>query len=331
MAPKMPNVKKNIVLSWVLISAMVVAPQSVMAEIHIQCAKTRNRIPAHDYHKDDATLSVTVTSSLTTDVTVETMLPAHIAATIPAGTPGLTQSETDRLQDIVRLRTLIQSLANQPERVSERLEAERILAEYQLRKPEPVLGFCTAPGMGPKLMASGRHDVVPPVPNPRKSDARTRLIDCRIAAAEHGTNAANTYCQTGSVPTEFIPARVKSRTFRIGTAIRLPNGVIFDDAVLTVYETGVASVNGLLLHDGGPNQALLGSEVTVRVRALGDSRRVEVARADGPLFWEVSKKLRISRGKTERLMLTSEPSEEIRLHFSEIHRMEVNLESPVSR
>lgn len=302
-----------------------------MAEIHIQCAKTRNRLPAHDYHKDDATLSVTVTSSLTTDVTVETVLPLSVAATISTGTPGLTPSETGRLQDIVRLRTLIRGLANQPNRVNEQLEAERILAEYQLRKPEPNLGILTAPGIGPKLMASGRHDVVPPVANPRKSDARTRLIDCRIAAAELGTTATSPYCRTASAPTEFVRVQVKSRTFRIGTAIRLPNGVIFDEAVLTVYETGVASVNGLFLHDGGPNQALLGSEVTVRIRALGDSQRVEVAPADGPLFWEVSKKLRIARGKTERLMLTSEPSDEIRQHFSEIQRLEINLESPVSR
>lgn len=309
------------------------ACSAVFAEVHFQCARTRTKLPARDYHKDDLVLSVTVVSPLTTAVTVDTILPIEVAATIPPlpqNQPVRSPSEAERLNDIIRLRRLISQLEVDPARASEQLVAERLLAGY-LQRPEIPMGVRTAPGTGPKLVTSSQLETTSLRPSSRNRDARNHAIDCRLKAAEPVQILPVHVYRPAPVTTEFVRTSVSSKTFRIGTAVRLANGVIFDQPVLTVYETGVASVNGLVLHDGGPNQALLGSQVTIRVRALGDSGGRELAPAYGPLFWETSKTLRIARGKSERLKLTSEPSEEIRLHFSEIQRMEVNLESPLSR
>jgi hypothetical protein len=332
----MSNLSKVRFLLICIAGPLLVLPQA-WAEIHIQCARTRCKLPLRDYHKDDTILSATVVSPLTAEITVDAVLPIEVAATIPPenslNSPIESQAETDRQNDIIRLRRIIRDLGDDPKQAPARLDAELLLARYLSQKPAPNLGVRIAPGTGPKLVTSDRLDVIPTATATRSCDARARAIDCRIAASERNLPVATEVYRTAPAPaaTEFVRRGVKSKTFRIGIAVRLANGVIFDQAVLTIYETGLASVNGLVLHDGGPNQALLGSEVTIRIRALGDSKRAELAPADGPVFWETSKTLRIARGKTERLKLTSALSEDIRLHFSEIERMEVNLESPFSR
>ncbi len=116
---------------------------------------------------------------------------------------------------------------------------------------------------------------------------------------------------------------------------------------LALYDDGQLDCTGGLSHDGGPNGALLGNRVTIRVRAYaGVPQHPNVDNA-APLMWETTRELWSSRRRPVAISLVpgiasarlphgeqiefftrgnSSLADAVRRHFDEITHLEVELE-----
>lgn len=95
---------------------------------------------------------------------------------------------------------------------------------------------------------------------------------------------------------------------------------------ISLYETGRFVLSGRLNHDGGPNGALWGNRVTVRVRALAGPEGENVPADKAPAVWETSRSLWLSRGVPEPFSLRIRGTAALARHFDEITHIEIYLQ-----
>ncbi|MFN7767612.1 MAG: hypothetical protein ACK5WR_07310 [Planctomycetaceae bacterium] len=301
---------------------------ALSAEMHIQCKKSRCALPARNYTTREPVMGATVTSPLTATISVDQVLPASKSALVP-----LDELDAQQLADQLRQTPTVvsgnvpvaplqdlQGLFSRGGRIPASVSggpqivpsAELLGTEAELRE-----ALRRAEQQNAKLRAA--------IETARSQVAAPAVVPAVPAAAIVSGNPAVISAEAG------IRRSIRSKTFRGGPDVRLPNGIRLEQHLLTIYETGEAAFNGVLWHDGGPYASRQGSKVTITIRAMGATEAYEVGPADGPLFWETRDVRWVPRGKPERIKLTTARSEEIRAHFEEINRLEVNLESPTIR
>ena len=293
-------------LTPVLLFAVAVP---VSAEIHWQCTRSRCALPPRNYTTREPVQGASVTSPLTASVSVEQVLSPARSALVP-------MDELDALQAEI-------SRGVGPGLVPQQNPAARFRDPLRTL-PAPVPG-----GVDPR-----RSSPTLPLPGDTLSRAEAQFVDRvdpRFLPLPANSPAGTVLRGADPSTTAGVRRSIRSKTFRGGPDVRLPNGVRLEGHLLTIYETGEAAFNGVLWHDGGPYASRQGSRVKITIRALGSSEAYEVGRADGPLYWETTDERWVPKGQPQRLRLTMEPSPEIRAHFNEINRLEVNLESPTIR
>ena len=129
----------------------------------------------------------------------------------------------------------------------------------------------------------------------------------------------------------------------------LANDVTLNRIALVIYSSGKAACTGKLTFDGGPQGALLGANIIVRVRAYSSTPQNPSGLENARLLWETATPLWISRNqskatsllptccklsKNRPVSITSAISgssrrdmeSRIRLHFEETTHLEIVLE-----
>lgn len=108
-----------------------------------------------------------------------------------------------------------------------------------------------------------------------------------------------------------------------------------EQLALSITDTGHVDSSGRLTHDGGPDGSLLGSKVTIRLRAFAavapDAERLP---PDAPLVWQSQQTLWVARNQPATISLAPTlhaHAPELRRHFNEITHFEVELAAQQDR
>jgi hypothetical protein len=312
--------KTPVGLAWVVCLGW---PLAAGAELHVQCKKSRCALPARNYTTREPVIGATVTSPLTATISVDQVLPASKSALVP-----LDELDAQQLADqLGKLPTIVSGKAP----VASVPNPQSLFPRGVPNPASVVQGTEFAPSTEALLREAQRIEAI------RQAERQIDVL--RGLGGKAGSPFAATVPPAPAISgaPAVIPAEtgirrsIRSKTFRGGPDVRLPNGIRLEQHLLTIYETGEAAFNGVLWHDGGPYASRQGSLVKITIRAMGATEAYEVGPADGPLFWESTSERWVPRGKPERLRLPNLESAAIRAHFDEINRLEVNLESPTIR
>jgi hypothetical protein len=333
-----PRQKMRVVAGWA--SVLILAGAGgASGEIHVQCSRSRCALPVRKYTTREPVMGATVTSPLTATVSVDQILPASKSALVPLDELDALQAVENGLA-VPTVTTVPTSAAlSQLGRVTGRNGLGGLSGN-------PLGGVSSS--VGTVVLPSQATDALRGLPGQGSAKVPANIQGLLNSAAvpnpagtlnlAGGGNPAVVVNPIAGVnPAAAIQAEpqlrrnIRTKTFRGGPDVRLPNGIRLKDYLLTIYETGEATFDGMLWHDGGPYGSRTGSHVTITARAMGATEAYEVGPADGPLFWETTTEGWVTKGKPQRLRLKTPHSPEIRAHFEEINRLEVNLESPTIR
>lgn len=175
-----------------------------------------------------------------------------------------------------------------------------------------------------------------------------RLTASTIAAAPAGgTTTVNQFTGETDAKGDLKPKMVQKKIFTPLVPSLTVAHVGFSKLSLSIYNTGVAECTGTISNSGGPQGALMGSNVTIYLRAYaGVPQHPNVANA-APMLWETTHKLWVSRGPSQAISLlpgtatttylngdrisftaggTSSLREEVRRRFDQITHLEVELQ-----
>lgn len=140
--------------------------------------------------------------------------------------------------------------------------------------------------------------------------------------------------QDWSSPTSptATPTIVRRKSFAPIQPTIVADDVTLDRIGLAIYETGHVAFTGVVSHVGGTDGLVRGSDVTFRVRGYGINRLTSPALPNGPLYFEMRRICRVSKGDSAAVSLVPcECCETIRARYDEITHLEVILESRRSR
>lgn len=115
---------------------------------------------------------------------------------------------------------------------------------------------------------------------------------------------------------------------------------------LALYDNGQIVATGKLEHDGSPNRAIQGNNVTIRVRAFASTPQFKGELNNAPMLWQTERKIWATRNRPQMVSLVPLPGDRftehsamrynvppessfdelIRQHFNEITHLEIELE-----
>lgn len=126
------------------------------------------------------------------------------------------------------------------------------------------------------------------------------------------------------------PQTLRSKSFHLPLPGMAIDGIRLEQVGLTLYESGRLDATGVLIHSGGPDAAIQGNWVTLRLRAYA-AEAVEAANPlDAPASWECEQRFWLPRGpKTVPLIAAEDRAaamEVLGLQFDKLNYIQVELE-----